>query len=712
MLAEPISRSAGSIPELRRKSPAVLLLVAAGVLLSSWVAGGEPLRSTRLALAQAPQAGPIRVTKIASPTSIVAPGGLVQFTVRIENTSGTVVLTIDTLVDSIHGNLDRQGTCSVPQAIQPSATYECNFSATVSGAAGYVETDVVITTGLDSTQTPVNGSASASVSIVAQPRTATPTFTPTATPACLADAYEIDDARLLARPLPSGSAAQFHTFGNPLDVDWVRVDTPRVGKAYNVHTFDLGGDADTYLVLYDRNGTFVKANDDVDRALCGVNYPNQYCRSSTTWVAANPGPYYLRVQTVEYRSGKCPSYRISAEFLGLFVPAIFAPPPTPTSSPTPTNTPTSTSTLTPSATPTSTRTPTSTPTNTNTPTHTPSITPTPTATHTPTNTPTPGPTNTPRPTATPTETANPSVLFPDGLAVDPLTHQVFVASHDNSRLFVLDGSNLSLLANVVVGNLPVGVAVDPVLNRAYVTNWASQDVYVLNATTRELEDIIPVGPYPTFVKINPQTNRVFVAKYGSNGLVVINGDTNAVEASVGSGGVGTWGLAVNPNLNRVYLSNRDSGTVTTLDGNNGYQVIYGQTIKPCGGAGSAPYAMDFNPDNNKLYIACSPFHNVDSAAVYAADAGGMTSLAFFSIGDGGEAGGGGVVVDTATGNAFFTNSRANTVSVVGSAVDRVIATVPTGSNPYPAAVDPSTKQVFIGNRDSHDLTVLADIYTP
>jgi YVTN family beta-propeller protein len=304
------------------------------------------------------------------------------------------------------------------------------------------------------------------------------------------------------------------------------------------------------------------------------------------------------------------------------------------------------------------------------------------------------------------------VLFPDGLDVDPLSHQVFVASRDNNRLFVLDGSNLGQLANVPVGNSPVGVAVDAARNKAYVINWNSNDVYVLNATTRAVLDIISVGPYPSFVKINPHTNRIFVAKYGSNGLVVINGETNTIETSVGSGGVGTWGLAVNPNLNRVYLSNRDSGTVTTLDGNDGYQIIYGQTINPCGGTGSAPYAMDFNANNNKLYIACSPFHNVDSAAVYAAGAGGLARLAFFAIGDGGEAGGGGVAVDTATGNAFFTNSVANTVSVVGGAVDRVIATVPAGVNPYGVAADPGTKRVFVGNRGSHDVTALSDTYAP
>jgi YVTN family beta-propeller protein len=486
--------------------------------------------------------------------------------------------------------------------------------------------------------------------------------------ACPDDAYEADNTRDQARPLPLVGAPQSHTFGNSLDADWVWVDTPSASKTYNVQTVDLTGGADTYLTLYDRDGKYVTSNDDVDPARCIATVAGdpEYCRSSITWVAANTGPYYLRVLTVRFPEDSCPAYRISATIAGVYLPIVAAPPPTPTPSPTPTAS----------------------------------------------STPSPTPTDTPEPTATPTATADPSLLYPNGLAVDPLTHQVYVTSRDNNRLFVLDGTTLGVLGNVSVGGLPWGIAVNPATSRVYVANWRSQDVYVLDATTRALLDVIPLGDFPTFVRVDAQTNRIFVAKYGSSGLAVINGNSNAVVASVGSGGVGAWGLAFNSNLNRIYIGNRDSGTVTTLDGNNGYQIIDGQTIKPCGGTGSSPYSMDFNPNNNKLYIACSPFHNVDSAAVYSASAGGLTRLALIGIGDGGESGGGGVVVDTATGNAFFTNSLANTVSVVGGVVDRVIATMPTGSNPYGAAADPGTKQVFIGNRGSHNVTVLSDTYTP
>jgi len=40
----------------------------------------------------------------------------------------------------------------------------------------------------------------------------------------------------------------------------------------------------------------------------------------------------------------------------------------------------------------------------------------------------------------------------------------------------------------------------------------------------------------------------------------------------------------------------------------------------------------------------------------------------------------------------------------------VIATVPVGQHPFGAAVNPRTKQVFIGNGVSNDIYVLLDAY--
>lgn len=210
------------------------------------------------------------------------------------------------------------------------------------------------------------------------------------------------------------------------------------------------------------------------------------------------------------------------------------------------------------------------------------------------------------------------------------------------------------------------------------------------------------------MEINRLTHRVVVVSYGDNSVTVIDGDTDAIELRVGTGGLAAWGLAINPNLNRVYVSNRDSGSITTLDGNAGYQVLAPQTIEPCGGAGSAPYEMDFNPQNDKLYVACSPYGSVDSAAIYRASSWGLEKRAFLSIDDGGDDGGGGVVVDGATGNVFFTNSQANTVSVIGGSTDSVVATIAVGSDPFGVGVDPISGVVYVANREGNDLTVIAD----
>jgi LruC domain-containing protein len=109
----------------------------------------------------------IEVIKIADPTVVVEPGGVVTFTVEVTNLSNpSDPVTITSLVDDIHGDLDGQGTCAVPFTLQPGETYTCQFSALVEGEAGESEKDTVTATGKDDEDTPVSGSDDATVTIV------------------------------------------------------------------------------------------------------------------------------------------------------------------------------------------------------------------------------------------------------------------------------------------------------------------------------------------------------------------------------------------------------------------------------------------------------------------------------------------------------------------------------------------------------------------
>ena len=126
----------------------------------------------------------ILVTKTADPTSLPEPGGTFTFSVRVDNTSATDVVSITSLVDNIHGNLNGQGDCSVPQTIPAGDFYECVFSATVAGNAGYSETDTVTASGTDDDGNPVSDDDDATVTItdvlpsIVVTKTADPTSLP------------------------------------------------------------------------------------------------------------------------------------------------------------------------------------------------------------------------------------------------------------------------------------------------------------------------------------------------------------------------------------------------------------------------------------------------------------------------------------------------------------------------------------------------------
>ena len=62
-------------------------------------------------------ASSIAVTKTPAPTTVDEPGGNVTFTVRVDNTSPVDSVTISSLTDDVHGDLNGQGSCTVPQAI-------------------------------------------------------------------------------------------------------------------------------------------------------------------------------------------------------------------------------------------------------------------------------------------------------------------------------------------------------------------------------------------------------------------------------------------------------------------------------------------------------------------------------------------------------------------------------------------------------------------
>ena len=171
----------------------------------------------------------ITVIKTANPTSMQEPGGPVTFTVSVRNDSAVDTVTITSLVDSIHGNLNGQGTCSVPQTILPGATYTCSFTANVSKT----ETDVVTASGTDDDGNPVSDDDDATVTITPTPPP------PPSTPETM-DVAIVKDATSQVTLGPDGTAV--------IDYE-ARVRNNGPNQAHNVTLADPAPSGVTFLTI-------------------------------------------------------------------------------------------------------------------------------------------------------------------------------------------------------------------------------------------------------------------------------------------------------------------------------------------------------------------------------------------------------------------------------------------------------------------------------
>jgi hypothetical protein len=110
----------------------------------------------------------IAVDKTVAPGSLDEPGGTATFTVVVTNNSNPAdPVTITSLVDDVHGDTTAiaGSTCVLPQTIVPGGSYTCQFTADISGNAGFSETDTVTASGTDDEGTYVEASDDAVVVI-------------------------------------------------------------------------------------------------------------------------------------------------------------------------------------------------------------------------------------------------------------------------------------------------------------------------------------------------------------------------------------------------------------------------------------------------------------------------------------------------------------------------------------------------------------------
>lgn len=256
------------------------------------------------------------------------------------------------------------------------------------------------------------------------------------------------------------------------------------------------------------------------------------------------------------------------------------------------------------------------------------------------------------------------------------------------------------IATVPVGDSPVAIAVNPLSHRVFVANYYGNSVSIIDGASDVVTATVSTGDtsIPIAVIANPLATpaKAYVANFWANTITVLDESTNAVYATVPSNGVHAGGpraLALNPSgpVPKLYVADYGSGLVTVINAETCTQI---KTIP----VGLYPRALGIfaSGARTRIYVA-----NRGSNTVSVIDGDTDEVVATLPTGVAPKA----IAVDRSTGCAYVTNETSNTVTVIGD-TDQVVATVAVGTRPIGIAVAEDLGRVFVGNFTSNNVSVL------
>lgn len=244
------------------------------------------------------------------------------------------------------------------------------------------------------------------------------------------------------------------------------------------------------------------------------------------------------------------------------------------------------------------------------------------------------------------------------------------AGEVTGRLLVLDSAKLSAgaIASIQVGRHPAHVVVDRSGRRAFVTNSGDNTVTVIDLARKNIVRSVPTGRYPHGLRISPDGRELYVANVEDGSVSVV--DTQSLK-EVDRIPVGRAPVQVGftPDGTRVYVSLRDENAVALIDTASREKI---GTVA----VGRGPIQVHATPDGRFFYVANqgSEAEPSETVSVIETASGSVRTIRT-------GAGAHGVVVSDDGRFVFISNILANTVSVIDTSTQAVVADFPVGKGP-------------------------------
>jgi YVTN family beta-propeller protein len=273
-------------------------------------------------------------------------------------------------------------------------------------------------------------------------------------------------------------------------------------------------------------------------------------------------------------------------------------------------------------------------------------------------------------------------------AFNPRGNRMYSNSEVNAIASIIEGSsnaffNLPLLT-------PTGTP-KVRLSTGHVYYPGRNYIGVLDDAT-QLFEIIPIAdPAPNSIlydeaSINQTTGRVFVTGAGLNYVTVLQDEEVMTRPP-------------------IYICADFNTMLRLFDPGSGIETTAGIQAPSYGFPFTSPdsgLAIAVKPGGGRFFVPSGSYSEETGLTVYAG-CGSNARIAYILTGGSGSI----AVAGMPDGTALFkTNSNSNTVSVVDPISAVVLATIPTGTNPWGIAISPSGSHVFVANKGSNTVSII------
>jgi len=301
----------------------------------------------------------------------------------------------------------------------------------------------------------------------------------------------------------------------------------------------------------------------------------------------------------------------------------------------------------------------------------------------------------------------------DKIFTSPLQNQLI----DNAVLWLGTGAERPARLATGIRVSPRGITLNARTGKFYAVNTSQSAVTVLDAAAH-FETQVQVGKLPVAIAVNPDTNRIYVTNGGSGSVSVIDGASDHVIANIPIGDL-PYTITANPATNKIYVSRTFSDVTAVIDGktnvatmlkagagdavaadsiaNNVYMISY-----------EAPDVTVLDATDDHSSKIETPDHlwaiaaNPATGKVYGASAGSSNVTIIDGKSHTTKTVGVGeipcaIAVDSASGKIFVANYGSNDVTVIDATNDIVVGTVKVAPRPQAIAMDSGNHRVYVAS---------------